>query len=151
VYIALSALLVFVAAIGLGFALQLSRKRARAEATRIEGEPVVLETRGVTARVFVDQTMLAGPQAGKVNRAPADLILTPERLLVATHQGRLLELKKGSGGSVRCTGPGRLVLEGRKPRAKAEMKIRVEVLTDKAEQFASRAHELLQTSRSAVA
>ena len=31
------------------------------------------------------------------------------------------------------------------------MKIRVEVLTDKAEQFAARAHELLETSRSAVA
>lgn len=150
-YIALSALLVFAAAVCLGFALQFSRGRARARAAWVEGEPVVLEKRGVSARVFVDQTMLAGPQAGVVNRAPADLVLTPERLLVATHQGRLLELKKGGGGSVRCTGPGRLILEGRKPRANAEMKIRIEVLIDNAEQFALRAHELLETSRSAVA
>lgn len=146
----LSGVVALVVAIALMSLVNLNRKRTRTRAATVD-EPVVMEVRGVPARVFVDASVLAGPAAGKLNRAQADIVLTEARLLVATHQGRLLELAAGAGGSVRCTGPGRLVIEGERKRVSGPSKVRIEVLTADAEAWARRAEAALGTSRSALA
>ena len=96
-----------------GAAVHASRRSSRQKASRLmDGEKPLLRLDGVTARIYVDRDLLGGPTSDGVNRALADVVLTPRRLLVATHQGRLLELTQQTGGSVRNTGPNRLVIEG---------------------------------------
>ncbi|MCP4809017.1 MAG: hypothetical protein GY913_23570 [Proteobacteria bacterium] len=146
----LSAVAVLVVAIVLMMLVNLNRSRQRTRAATVD-EPVMLEARGVTARIFVDASVLAGPAAGKINRAQADLVLTGARLLIATHHGRLLELDANNGGSVRCTGPGRLVIEGERRRVGGPSKVRVEILTSDAELWASTAQQAIGSSRSALA
>ena len=143
----ISAALVFTLACLGGFLVQVSRRRRRASGARPrEGERVVMAAEGLSSRVFVDQDLLGGPSAGGINRTHADLLLTPERLVVSTHHGRLLELTSGSGGSVRNTGPNRLVIEG----TLGQVKIRVEALCDQAEQWSRAAEQAIHTSRSAA-
>lgn len=146
----LSVLFAFAVAATLGGLLKLSRTRSRQKAATVD-EDVLLDARSVPARVIVDHDVLGGPVAGKINRADADLVLTAKRLIVATHHGRILELRKDQGGSVRSTGPGRLVIEGTRPRAEGDSKVRIELHTLEAEKWAGRAAAVLQTSKSALA
>ena len=130
-------------------AMHRSRRSNREKASRLmQGERPLLRLDGITARIYVDRDLLGGPSSNGVNRAPANVVLTPRRLLVATHQGRLLELTQQTGGSVRNTGPNRLVIEGQRPGGGAI--VRVELLTDQAETWAVQSAETLKTSRSAA-
>ncbi len=145
----ISAALVFGFVILGSIALGQFRKRVRRRAVRpAEGEAVLLTASGLSARVFVDRDLLAGPRAGAINRSRVDLLLSQNRLLAATHHGRLLELTEQSGGSVRNTGPDRLVIEGQRPGKGA--KVRIEVLCDRAEEWARAAEGAIHTTRSAV-
>lgn len=119
------------------------RRRRRLQASRIPDDLVVKMVRGVGARVFVDKDMIDGPKAGVINNTPADLVLCADRLIVATRHGRILELTPGAG-SVRCTGPRRLVIEGERLRKHGPMKVRIEALVDDAEQWAELAQARLQ-------
>ncbi|MED5369456.1 MAG: hypothetical protein VX899_00455 [Myxococcota bacterium] len=131
--------------------LRFGRKQKRRQAAALsKGETPVLQQLDVPARVYVDRTLLGGPVAGKINHLDTDILLTEGRLVVATHQGRLLEVLPGKDGSVRCTGPGRLVIEGMRPSAKEDILVRVEALVPTADQWAARAKELLGTRTSAV-
>jgi hypothetical protein len=141
--------LVFALACLGGGGVHLFRQRNRRRASTVrEGEQVILRADAVSARIYVDKDLLGGPSSGGINRAQTDLVLTRDRLLVATHQGRLLELTPQTGGSVRNTGPNRLVIEGQQPGQ--GVKVRIELLTDQAEQWASAAEDALKTSRSAA-
>ncbi|HJN75469.1 MAG TPA: hypothetical protein QGF58_16185 [Myxococcota bacterium] len=147
---ALSILFAFAVAATLAGLLKLSRKRARENAATVD-EALLLEARAVPARVFLDHDILGGPTAGKINRAAADLVLTAQRLVVATHQGRILELRKDQGGSVRSTGPGRLVIEGVRMRSGGNSKVRIELHLMESEDWARSAAAALATSKSALA
>lgn len=147
---ALSILFAFAVAATLGGLLKLSRKRAREKAATVD-EEVLYEARSVPVRVMLDHDMLGGPAAGKINRADADLILTAKRIVVATHHGRVLEIRKDQGGSVRSTGPGRLVLEGVRMRPSGDSKVRIECHLPESEVWADKAAKILSTSRSALA
>jgi len=120
------------------FAIEKKRARRRLQATQVPANLVVKAARGVTARVFVDQDILDGPKANVINNTPADLVLTDDRLIVATRHGRVLEVSSGAG-SVRCTGPRRLVIEGERLRKNGPMKVRIEALVDDAEGWAASA------------
>ncbi len=120
-----------------------SRRRRRERASAIPDALVVRMARGVSARVFVDKDLIDGPKAGVINSGPADLVLCADRLIVATRHGRILELAPGAG-SVRCTGPRRLVIEGERPRKDGPMKVRIEALVDEAERWAELARARLQ-------
>ena len=147
----LALVLVLACAAGASAALRFTRKKRRRACAKLPaGEAPVLQQVDIPSRVYVDRTLLAGPVAGKINNMDADIILTEKRLLVSTHQGKLLELTQASTGSVRCTGPGRLVIEGSKPRADGEILVRVEALVATAETWSLRSAELLGTRRSAI-
>ena len=70
---------------------------------------------GVSLRVLVEgSTALAGMKRGRSNRTRGDLVVTQERVVLVCNRGTLLNRGRGDGGppwEVRCTGPGRLVLE----------------------------------------
>jgi len=146
----LAILLSFAILAGLAGAMTLSRRQRRLRASRVPDNEVVKIARGVPARLFVDQDVLDGPRKGIINRSPADLVLTASRLIVATRHGRVLELTRANPGSVRCTGPRRLIIEGERLRKQGSMKVRLELIVDEAELWSAMAAERLESARSAV-
>ena len=140
------AFLIVLGSIILGSALiSYSRKRRREHASDVPEHLVMKMARGVSSRVFVGEDVLDGPKAGVINRSPADLILTADRLIVATRHGRVLEIKANGDGAVRCTGPRRLVIEGTRLRKSGKMPVRVELIVDEAEEWQALAAERLGT------
>jgi hypothetical protein len=129
-------LIVGLSLLAMGVLSALIRRQRRVKASAVPAAHVIKEARKVPARVFVDKDMVGGPQQGRTNRSQADLVLTDGRLLVATHQGRVLELTSRNPGSVRCTGPRRLILEGERLQKEGVMKVRVELICDDAQSWA---------------
>ncbi len=140
--------IVGVSVLGMGLLTATLRRRNRVRASAVPPDQVLREARGIPARVFVDRDVLGGPQARRTNRSKADLVLTQGRLLVATHHGRVLELTPPHPGSVRCTGPKRLVLEGNRLRKEGLLKVRVELICHDAEAWVDLAERELGASRS---
>ncbi len=136
-------LIVALSVLCLGVLSAVARKRRRVQASSIPDAHVLRAARKLPARVFVERSVLGGPQAGRTNRGQADLVLTEGRLLVATHQGRVLELTRDRPGSVRCTGPRRLVIEGSRLQKEGEVLVRVELICQEAEDWAQVAAEHL--------
>lgn len=104
----------------LGAAVRLTSWNRRRKAARsVDGEPIVASARSVTGRVLVQRAgVFRGMTAQRANRTRCDLWLTRERFLLASGRGILLDLRASGGrrlSSVRCTGPGKLVLEGERP------------------------------------
>ncbi|MCB9741094.1 MAG: hypothetical protein H6741_29610 [Alphaproteobacteria bacterium] len=142
--------IVLAVVIALTAGLQLYRGAVRRRAaTPPQGEAIQRQAQSIAARIFVDRSIFNGPQARKTNRAPADLVLTPERLLVATHHGRILELTRGNPGFARCTGPRRLVIEGQRPMKDGAVQVRVELILDAAEQWAAESAKALGSQEAA--
>lgn len=146
-----STAIVITATIALGGAVTWTRRVRRHEATRLGADESVLRlARGVTARLYVEEDVLGGPEAGVANLMPADLLLTPRRLVIGTHQGKMLEITPGTEASVRMTGPRRLVIEGSRPRMSGPLRVRAELLLDEPEAWVAAAHEHLGTTTSAL-
>ncbi|GEM_PF-2251751 len=141
-------LIVGLSLVGLGLLSALVRRRRRVRAATVPAEHVLRQARKLPARVFVDRDVVGGPQKGRTNRSQADLVLTQGRLLVATHQGRVLELTTRNPGSVRCTGPRRLILEGERLQKAGLMKVRIELICDDAEAWVELAASELGAARS---
>ncbi|HHO50262.1 MAG TPA: hypothetical protein ENK18_05155 [Deltaproteobacteria bacterium] len=72
--------------------------------------------RGTTLRVMVRGTsVLPGMRPNRTHRTTGDLALTADRFLITSNRGTLVDVGASHGrafDSVRCTGPGKLVIEG---------------------------------------
>lgn len=94
------------------------RRRGR---TRIAPADLVRETRDAGVRIHLFKTRaFHGMRPGKAHAAKADLLLAADRFVLSSNRGVLADVGRGKGRpfrSVRCTGPGRLVIEGDTPRA----------------------------------
>ena len=135
-----------------GGGLSLYRRFRRQSGARLpDGEPLVRQVRGASARVFVERDVLGGPKSMSINSTRADLSLSDARLVVSTHHGRVLELTRDQPGSVRCTGPRRLVIEGARQRADGPMSVRAELIVDDAERWALEAAARLGARQIALA
>jgi len=77
--------------------------------------------RGVPIRALLyGMPPMLGLNPKRTNRLKGDLALTGDRFLLTSNRGLLADLGPDHGRrftSVRCTGPGRLVIEGDTPRA----------------------------------
>lgn len=147
----LAVVVVVCSLIAAGGGLAWSRSRRRRNAGRLlPGEQLLRRADGVSARVFVERDLLAGPRAHGINQAKADVILTDKRLTLATHHGRLLEITREVGGSVRCVGPRRLVIEVDPLHSKGSNKLRAELVLDDAEAWAQDAERQLGTQKAAL-
>ena len=120
---------------------QVWRKSRRTRGAQLDGgEAVVRELDDVSVRLYVNRSVPGGPRAPG-GRDRARVVLSERRLLIATGHGRVLELGEERPGSVRCTGPRRLVVEGQHPSGRAE--VRVEMTVDDAERWPAAACETL--------
>lgn len=135
-----------------GGGLSLYRRLRRESGARLpDGEALVRQARGASARVFVERDVLGGPRSMSVNTTRADLALSDTRLVVATHHGRVLELTRDQPGAVRCTGPRRLVIEGARQRADGPLSVRAELIVDDAERWAEEASARIGARQRALA
>lgn len=115
-----AAVIVIVAVVVLGGVLQLRsvivRRRALA---RLGDAPITRSARGVSMRVLLQGRAFAGMNPRRANRTRGDLVLTADRCLLSTNRGVIADIGPERGRlftSARCTGPGRLVIEGDVPR-----------------------------------
>ncbi len=130
-------------AIGLGAAIRGAGALRRRRGTR--RIPPALRTRQaqrIRVRVEVDaSSVLPGMNAARRNVTTADLALSEARMVLSSERGVLLDLTAGRSRplrAARCTGPGRLVLEGDAPRMNGEVgQFRIELAIDHAEAWAS--------------
>ena len=97
-------------------------------------------SRGVDLRVLVQGSRrLASLNPNKRNRTRGDIAITDDRLLIASARGVLVDARVGQDRltSARCTGPGRLVLEGTMPHPNGTPgQFRIETVVDNAQAWA---------------
>lgn len=137
---ALIVVLVALFAVGVGLKLMSWWKR-QAALSGIDPDAIVRERRGVSMRVLVQGTRaLPGMTTNKANRTTGDLVLLADRFVLATGRGAVADLREDRGRrftSVRCTGPGRLVIEGDVPNPNGNPGLfRVEVMLEDAREWA---------------
>lgn len=125
-------LLMLVAAATVGATVRAMRRSARIRATQLPSGAIARRvSRELPCRLTVERTIVGGPRAGGINRAPVDLVLTDRQLIAATWHGRILVIDHDHPGKITCTGPSRLVLEGTHPAG--ETRVRLEVLAEDAD------------------
>lgn len=131
-----SAVILVVALATMGGWLRWTRARRRARSGSLpDGVAVVRVDRALPSRIWVERDVAGGPQTDGVNRGAVDLILADGLLVVASHVGRVLEVRPDRPATATCTGPRRLVLEGSHPSGIT--RTRVEVVVDDAEGWAT--------------
>lgn len=136
-----SVALMLLAAAAAGLLVRELQRRARLRATGLpEGQRPLRVARALPGRLYVERSVVGGPQAGGINRGATDLVLGPGQLLAATRYGRVLQIDASHPGSASCTGPRRLVLEGSHPSGST--RVRLEVVVPDAEGWAREVSEL---------
>jgi hypothetical protein len=122
--------IVLLALVVLNLAARGWRARRRALSARMDGgEPTLRHRTGVSARIFVDKTVRGGPKAGGINQDSATLVLSAQRLIVASQWGRVLMINGDRPGDLRWVGPGRMVVEGLHPNGRARCRVEL-ILAD---------------------
>ena len=120
-------------------AVRLGLRRLVRERVWRQMEP--LDLRRVTRHVWVWVLVTGTPRwrgfdARRRSRVRADLYLLEGRFVLSSEAGTLLDVRAGGAGlrSVRCTGPGRLVVEG--PVRDSQGLFRLEVVLPDAQGWA---------------
>ena len=127
----------------LGAVLKLISWYRRSQLThKIPEDQIVRALRGASLLVRTQgPPVFPGMSTTKANRSIGDLVLTADRMLLVCNRGPLLDIGPERGrklSSARCTGPGRLVLEGELPvPAGVTGRYRIEVAADDAPSWAS--------------
>ena len=110
--------------VGLHFGLHWHRRLS----TRLKSSETILrELDFISLKVMSNKTLSMGPVAGQAMQTTGRMVLTDERLLVATNQGRMLELSEDNLGRARAVGPRRLVILGKHPAGKADLRFEMVV------------------------
>ena len=124
----LSIVILFFILLFLRLGLHYLEKWRRAQGTRLSSEEtVLLQSDGLSAKITSNATMPGGPTAGSTLRTLSRIVLTDKRLLVATNQGRIMEMGPERPGEARAIGPRRLALLGLHPTGRADMRIELVV------------------------
>jgi hypothetical protein len=122
--------IVLLALVGFNLAVRAWRSRRRSLASRLDAaEPELRRREGVSARIFVDKTLRGGPKSGGFNQDNATVVLSAQRLIVASQWGRVLTITHDRPGDLRWVGPGRMVIEGQHPSGRAQTRVEL-ILSD---------------------
>jgi len=109
-------------------AMKSFRRRSRAAAVRLKGHAPSREVVDVPVRLTVDHTAPGGLRAGRDYRGAGHIVVAGQRLLLATDQGRVLEVSASQPAQVRAPGPRMMIIEGSHPSGRA--RVRVELVID---------------------
>ena len=97
-------------------------------AVQVEGQSAVREAMDVPVRLTVDNNAPGGLRPGRDYRGNGHLVLLSDRLILATDQGRVLEVSASQPGNIRAPGPRMIIIEGSHPSGRA--RVRVEMVID---------------------
>ena len=116
-----------------GFALaalgmKVFRRRSRAAAVQLKEHTPEREAVDVPVRLTVDNVAPGGLRPGRDYRGNGHIVIVGGRLILATDQGRVLEVSDGLPGQVRAPGPRMMIVEGSHPSGRA--RVRVELVID---------------------
>ena len=101
-------------------------------ATRpLKNEKILHEIDGVSIHILADKTVNSIVQEGRPIRSEGRLVVTDTRVLLASSQGRVLEISHEQPGSVKALGGRRLILLGRHPTGKARMRVELVIEEEK--------------------
>ncbi len=98
--------------------VRLRARRQRRAAVAALGEDVIRHTDEVGVAIQLFRTRaIRGMAPGKTHRTVGAIAITSDQLLLSSDRGVLIDIAPDRGrgrplSAVRCTGPGRLVLEG---------------------------------------
>ena len=123
---------------GVGMRL-VGRQKRRQVLTNISQDKIIQQESGLSMRVVVRGNGLRGMKKGRQNRTTGDMVLTNDRFVLATNRGTIVDARHDhpTFTSARCTGPGRLVLEGQFPASKGDPGLyRVEMMLKNADAWA---------------
>lgn len=135
-----SALILFAALVVVGGLVHGWRKLRRDRAAQLpDGEVAVKDIDQVSVRLYINRSIPGGPSAPG-GRDRARIVLSDKRLMLCTGHGRVLEINMEQAGSVRSTGPRRLVIEGMHPSGRAD--VRAELTVDDSEGWQDAASHL---------
>ena len=113
-----------------GLALYLFWRRWAA--TRpMASETIKYDIDGISIHILADKSVNSMVQAGRPIRSEGRLVISTSRVLLASSQGRVLEISKEHAGSVKALGGKRLILLGMHPTGKARMRVEL-VIEDEA-------------------
>ncbi|MFT5684581.1 MAG: hypothetical protein ACI8RZ_005522 [Myxococcota bacterium] len=115
--------------------MKLFRQRNRAAAARIPKQTPSREAVDVAVRLTCDAIAPGGLRPGRDYRGLGHMVLVGERLVLATDQGRVLEVSRSLPGQVRAPGPRMLIVEGSHPSGRA--RVRVELVVDEEQAWAA--------------
>jgi len=107
---------------------------------------VLAEATDIALTMSVDKTVSGVFRPGKRYRAKGHMVLLSQRLVLATHEGRVLDLQPTLDTQVRSAGPRRLVLEGPHPSGKA--RVRAELILDNEAHWAAQISAQIQPDQS---
>lgn len=118
---------------------------------RIPADRVTRLRRGVSLRILVQGAdALPGMNPRKANRTTGDLALSEDRFLLVSARGLVADMAPAAGRrftSVRCPGPGKLVMEGRVSRPSGPAgQFRVEVILPDAVEWADALQPFVEAS-----
>lgn len=131
-----------------GGMVHLWRGHRRAQGARLQaGEAATRDVDQLSVRLYIDKSLAGGPRAPG-GRDRARMVVSETRFVLSTGHGRVLEIGEDRPGSVRCTGPRRLVVEGLHPSGRA--RVRAELVVDDAEGWQAAAEKVPGTQRAAI-
>ena len=97
--------------------------RRRVALRSVQGE-LVRSASAISARISVEGRRFRGFRPGFSTRTWLEMKLTTQQFVVVTNRGVLFDVsvdgERGRIGSIRCTGPGRIVFEGERREMKGK-------------------------------
>lgn len=115
----------FVAA---AWGMKLFRRKSRAAAVRLKEHAPDREAVDIPVRLTVDSVAPGGLRPGRDYRGSGHMVIAGGRLMLATDQGRVLEVSESLPAQVRAPGPRMMIVEGSHPSGRA--RVRVELVVD---------------------
>ena len=116
-------------------ALHYGQKHIRLQAIkRKDSEELICSVDRISVRVMSNASITGGPVAGRIIQTIGAMALYDSRFILATNQGPMLEMSAERPGEARAVGGRRLVILGKHPTGRADL--RLELIVENEEEWA---------------
>jgi len=130
-------------------ALHLGQRHIRRQAfVAQDGEMLIRQVDNISVRIMSNASIAGGPVAGRIIQTTGAMVLFDSRFVVATNQGPMLEMSSEFSGEARAVGGRRLVVLGKHPTGRADL--RLEIIVDNEEEWAEQINARFHSGESGL-
>ena len=130
-------------------ALHYGQKHIRLQAIKgKDSEELIRKVDKISVRVMSNASVTGGPVAGRIIQTVGAMALYDSRFILATNQGPMLEMSADASGEARAVGGRRLVILGKHPTGRADL--RLELIVDNEEEWADQINARFHTGESGL-